>query len=130
MELRGAAKVAIGTSVALELLRFHTQIKILHWTTTSYATHKALDFLGGRLIELVDKWVEVFMGLHGRIDLGSGAELVLEARADPQATLLREMARLQAARETVEAWGDTGLTNITDELLAAISKTAYLLTLD
>lgn len=122
-------KTAFGTSVALDLLRFRAQVKVMHWTTTSYATHRALDFLNDQLSTLVDKWVEVFMGHHGRIDLGSGANLILEAHGNPTEAMVSETAKLQTYRETLDIWEDTALANIMDELLAAVSKTTYLLSL-
>lgn len=38
------------------------QIKMFHWTTMSYARHKALDDLHGSLSEKTDKFIESWMG--------------------------------------------------------------------
>ena len=36
-------------------------MKIYHWNTTSYPRHKASDDLGGKILELTDKFVEIFI---------------------------------------------------------------------
>ena len=41
-------------------------IKFYHWTTTSFARHKASDELFTSLVELSDKFMEVYMGKYGR----------------------------------------------------------------
>lgn len=45
-----------------QLLCILDQIKLHHWATMSYATHKALDELHGSLSGLVDKFVESYLG--------------------------------------------------------------------
>ena len=45
-------------------------IKLFHWKTYSYATHKATDELYSRFNEHMDKFIEVLLGKTGRrIDL-------------------------------------------------------------
>ena len=41
-----------------KLLTFYNQVKILHWQTTSFAEHKALDGLYGDLSDGIDSFVE------------------------------------------------------------------------
>ena len=45
-----------------EIVRFfftlQLNIKMYHWNTTSYARHKATDDFGGKLLSLIDKFVE------------------------------------------------------------------------
>ena len=43
------------------------QIKLLHWQTKSYARHKAYDDIYHSLGDLVDKFVEMYMGKYGRV---------------------------------------------------------------
>ena len=45
-------------------------VKLFHWKTHSYATHKATDELYGKLNEDIDKFIEILLGKTGsRIDL-------------------------------------------------------------
>ena len=38
------------------------QIKLFHWTTRKYSSHKALDELHKNLGEDIDKFIEVYIG--------------------------------------------------------------------
>ena len=54
-------------SVFLEML---LMVKLYHWKTTSYATHKATDDLYTKLNANIDSFIEVLLGKSGsRIDL-------------------------------------------------------------
>ena len=39
-------------------------LKIYHWNTNSFPRHKASDELGGKILELTDKFVEIFIGRY------------------------------------------------------------------
>ena len=57
------------TVVFLEMLMM---VKLFHWKTHSYATHKATDGLYDSLNEHIDNFIEVLLGKTGsRIDLMS-----------------------------------------------------------
>lgn len=47
----------------LEMLMF---IKIYHWKTNSYSSHKATDDLYERLNKNMDKYVEIWLGKNGK----------------------------------------------------------------
>ena len=47
----------------LEMLMF---IKIYHWKTNSYSSHKATDELYERLNKNMDKFVEIWLGKNGK----------------------------------------------------------------
>lgn len=50
------------TEVFATFLGALDQIKMFHWTTMSYARHKALDELHSTLSEKTDKFIECWMG--------------------------------------------------------------------
>jgi len=53
-------------------------IKLFHWKTYSYATHKATDDLYSKFNEHMDKFIEVLLGKTGmRIDLTSKKQISL-----------------------------------------------------
>ena len=55
------------TIVFFEML---LMVKLFHWKTHSYATHKATDELYSKLNDDIDKFIEVLLGKTGsRIDL-------------------------------------------------------------
>jgi hypothetical protein len=123
---------APGDRMAVTLLHLRTQLKLFHWQTTSYAEHKALDWVGGELLELNDRWVEAYQGgYHTRVRC-SGCHLEIHDWV-PGATAVYlddRSASIRARREAHWAHPDQAyLANILDEIVAALSKASYLLTL-
>jgi DNA-binding ferritin-like protein len=60
-------------SVFLEML---LMVKLFHWKTTSYATHKATDELYTKLNANIDSFIEILLGKSGsRIDLMSSKNI-------------------------------------------------------
>ncbi len=118
-----------GAAVARALLRLRAQLKLLHWQTRSYAHHKALDWLLERLEPLVDRWVETFQGLHGRVRLGGCLDVWDSRGRGATREVLREerhrLGRLQARHFRA----DPDLCNVGDEIMSALARAEYLLTL-
>jgi DNA-binding ferritin-like protein len=104
-----------------------TYTRMFHWTTTSYALHKATDNFVDHLIELMDKFVEVYIGIYkvrpsiNQIKISSCSEYVIEENYKTVlATFTNAIRQLNIV--------DSELLNIRDELLAEMNKTQYLLT--
>jgi DNA-binding ferritin-like protein len=57
------SKLETTLNKMLEMLMI---IKIYHWKTNSYASHKATDQLYQRLNENMDKFVEIWLGKNGK----------------------------------------------------------------
>ena len=125
-------KVAAMNAVAHMLLSLKTQVKVFHWQARRYATHKALDRLFERLGELNDKWVETAMGIYGRVlFVGPSTTYIVHNLNDgeaPSRTLRRATHTLRRYRRTIFA-GVPDLSNILDEIIGAIHRTIYLLSL-
>jgi len=49
------------------LIRIQEQLRIFHWQTESYAQHKAFGKAYEELGELIDQFVEVYMGKNGKV---------------------------------------------------------------
>ncbi len=103
--------------------------KLYHWSTTSFARHKATDGFGGDLLSLVDRFVEVFMGRYKL----KPAVLKVNLKADYLTdigivTLFEQTQRyLQNLSSRIP---DNDLLNIRDEMLAEVNKMLYLFTLN
>jgi DNA-binding ferritin-like protein len=99
-------------------------LRLIHWNTTSYATHKAIGKLYDNLADLTDTLAETYMGIYGRFGNipCSHSEL-----PDATAYVLEMSNYIQAMR--AELPNDTQLQNIVDEIASAIDTTNYLLTL-
>lgn len=119
-------------NIVTKFLTFQNQVKILHWQTTSYSEHNSLGSLYDSLSTNIDEFVEVFMGKYGRIISGNSFNLTLEnyknlgpmsLMSDMENYLISELPTM------LDNSKDTDLLNIRDEILAAVNKTKYLLTL-
>lgn len=109
------------------------QLKVLHWQTKGYARHEAFGKTYDKLSGLIDEFVEVCMGKHGRF-------ILQEENKTVQVQNLNEVniidfiqstkSKLMAISKELSPETDTDLLNIKDEMLAKINKLAYLLTLE
>ena len=113
------------------------QIKIYHWQTRgkgSFAQHKALDKAYDKCSELIDSFVEVFMGKYGRIKSKNGFTITLINYNGQSCTTefcnkYVEYLTMSLPKE-LNIESDTDLLNIRDEILAQLNKLKYLLTLE
>ena len=122
----------------LELLN---TIKIYHWSTLSYPTHKATDELHGKLSELVDSFIEIYIGHCARGGAGSGVP-VFKFKSEKSACIeFCECKSLAAFCKVLDdniihlegltdkLNGYTDLVNIRDEMAGALAQALYLLRL-
>ncbi len=114
---------------------FHTQLqlKVLHWQTKGYARHKAFGETYETLEGLIDEYVEVCMGKHGRFILQEQNKTITIENL-PEVDIVEFLQKTKTAligiSKDLSAQSDTDLLNLRDEMLASINKLAYLLTLE
>lgn len=102
-------------------------VKLFHWKTHSFATHKATDELYDSLNGHIDTFIEVLLGKTGaRINLLDKRSISL-VDLNSQASL---KARIEQFKRFLERLPDQGtdLMNIRDEILGDLNKFLYLLT--
>ena len=118
------------TMVFLEILMM---IKLYHWKTFSYATHKATDELYSKLNDNIDHFIEVLLGKSGQrteltsqksiplIDLSSVEELKKKVYSFKGylVSLNNNVAMKQMT--------NSDLLNIRDEILGDLNQFLYLL---
>lgn len=112
-------------------------IRLLHWQTKSYARHIATDTLYSTLNDLVDQFVEAYMGRYGRISMPQGTTLELMEFDPPEGELDEPVQYLERVRNQLVTGipkllfveEDVDLLNIRDEMVQVINKTLYLFTL-
>ena len=122
----------------LELLN---TIKIYHWSTLSYPTHKATDELHTKLSELVDSFIEIYIGHCARGGRGAGIP-VFRFKSEKDASiefceckspdafckvLDDNIVHLEGLTDKLH--GYTDLVNIRDEMVGALAQALYLLRL-
>jgi hypothetical protein len=113
------------------LLTMVNQYKILHWQTTSFSQHKAFDGIFGDLNDLVDDFVEVYMGKYGRVFAAGSFGVTMENYAKVNCIALTDsyIKFLTEKLPTAVSPKDTDMLNIRDEMLGKLNQLKYLLTL-
>lgn len=109
------------------------QLKVLHWQTKGYARHKAFGDTYSDLDGLIDEYVEVCMGKHGRFTLQEENKSIMVENLSEVSIidfLQDTKSKLISIGSQLSSEADTDLLNIRDEMLAKINKLAYLLTLE
>jgi len=119
------------TVIFLEMLMM---IKLFHWKTHSFATHKATDELYESLNGNIDKFIEVLLGKTGsRIDL-MGHKTISLIDLNSQEELKSRIEHFKGYlvgltnNKGLGSMTNTDLLNIRDEILGDMNKFLYLLT--
>jgi DNA-binding ferritin-like protein len=69
---------AFQKEITVVFFQILLMVKLFHWKTMSYATHKATDDLYSKLNENMDSFIEILLGKSGsRIDLMSNKNIRL-----------------------------------------------------
>jgi hypothetical protein len=119
------------TVIFLEML---LMVKLFHWKTTSYATHKATDELYTKLNANVDSFIEILLGKSDtRIDLMSHKTIQL-VDLNSQDSLKRKIQQFKSylvnldKNKAMRSMSNTDLFNIRDTILGDMNQFLYLLT--
>jgi len=117
--------------IIVPLVQFQQQLRIFHWQTESYAQHKALGKAYEALDDLIDSFVETFMGKYGRLKSTEGNYTItlnnLEG-SDIVKTIDEFIVYLETYETELDE-KDTDLFNIRDEMKGESNTLKYLLTL-
>lgn len=113
--------------IVSNMIEMEQQLRIWHWQTKMYSRHQAYGATYNALGELIDGFVEAYMGKNGRITAPSSIALQdIGNNVDEKLDSYIEF--LNSLTETLDP-RDTDLLNIRDEILALLNKLKYLLTL-
>lgn len=119
------------TIVFLEML---LMVKLFHWKTTSYATHKATDELYTKLNENIDSFTEIILGKSGsRIDLMKNKHIRLVDLSSHE-SLKKEVESFKNYlvnlndNKAMQSMSNTDLYSIRDTILGDMNQFLYLLT--
>ena len=127
----------------LELLN---TIKIYHWSTLSYSTHKATDELHTTLSKLVDSFIEIYIGhcsrskgnnrhsdgvpvFHFKSDKSAACIEFCECKTPDAFCKVLDDNIVHLEGLTNKLSGYTDLVNIRDEMVGALTQALYLLRL-
>ena len=123
---------AFQKEIAVVFLEMLLMVKLFHWKTSSYATHKATDELYERLNENIDKFVEVMLGkTESRLDMkGKKIEFTDPSTKKSLKNIVNKYKILleDKMNKYIDINKDTDLLNIRDEILGNINQFLYLIT--
>jgi len=129
---RRTSSQSFEQEVTLVFMETLVMVKLFHWKTHSFATHKATDELYSSLNEHFDDFIEVLLGKTGdRINLTRQKSIQL-IDLDSQDKLKIKMESfinyLANFSNNKTIMNNTDLLNIRDEILGDVNKFLYLLT--
>jgi len=120
-------------------LQMLNTIKLYHWKTTHYATHKATDQLYSDLNEKADEFVEVLLGKSDAA--GKNRAMILNVKSisvhsfNNNNELKREIEKYKSflisftTNSEMKKQDNADLLALRDEILALLNQFLYLLTL-
>jgi DNA-binding ferritin-like protein len=134
---RGGAKPTQASfdSIMKKMLEVLTLVRLYHWNTFSYATHKATDDLYGSLSDHIDNYAETMLGKSDgafRINMANYRTLKIEGVTNNQGIIKcvkRLISDLNKFHSSLPSSEYNDLHNIRDEIIGTLNKFLYLLTL-
>lgn len=106
-------------------------IKLFHWKTDTYGTHKATDEIYGKLNEHMDKFIEVLIGKNEkRITMEKVKSIKLQNVNDNEEMkmYIKRISKYLMSLDKKKL--DSDLYNIRDDIVTDLNQFMYLLTLD
>ena len=117
-------------TIASKLSYFYEQIHLLHWQTTSYAEHKALNKLYDKVGDLQDEIIEKIMGYSGKRVKAYRIDALKDYATGMPNQVVKELV---AFAKNLEEFGETNnmpdIENVAQSLSGEAAQTLYLLTL-
>ena len=125
---------ALQKEITVVFMEILMMVKLYHWKTHSYPTHKATDDLYSKLNDNIDHFIEVLLGKTGvRTDLTSQKSIRLMDLSSKE-ELKREVGSFKGYlvalndNKAMQQMSNTDLYNIRDEILGDLNQFLYLLT--
>lgn len=122
--------------IVCKFLEMLNTIKVYHWKTYSYATHKATDELYSNLGKKTDKFVEILLGKFGnRANLINTKSIPVKDMTSPE-EFKREINKYKTylvgltSNPAMKVMSNTDLFNIRDDMLGDLNQFLYLQTLN
>ena len=119
-----------GAKIIMFFFELQLNIKMYHWNTTQYSNHKATDKLLDNLSDLIDSFVEKYIGGHARPVMKYGSSIPIQNMSKTKYIKLLKQAQeyLRGDLEKIIS-KNSELLNIRDEVLAELDQALYFSTL-
>jgi len=102
------------------LLHSSTVTHFMHWSSTNYAKHKALKKYYAKIIDLVDRYAEAYMGKYDQLK-----KFPEEFHTEKNPVKYLENMKDFVEESRKELPQDTELQNLVDEIADLINSTLY-----
>lgn len=122
-------------SLIKKMLELLTLLRLYHWNTLSYATHKATGDLYDGLSDKVDEYVETMIGKSDskyRINMSNYKRLTINgvsSNVDMERTIKSFIKMLVNFHSHLPQTFYSDVNNIKDDIVGSLNKYLYLLTL-
>ena len=122
--------------VTVKFLELLMMVKLFHWKTLSYATHKATDELYSKLNDHIDTFIEILLGKTGiRTNLLNKHKISLidlsnKEQLSNKINYYKSYLVGLTNNPFIRSMSNTDLLNVRDEILGDLNQFLYLLTLD
>ena len=132
---RGRGSSSDAGDFILRFMEMLNTIKIYHWSTLSYPTHKATDNLHEKMSELVDSFIEKYIAITGTpLFHGRGKQSIpfyeCKSLEDYRKKLQDYKRFLVSFNENILHKEATELLSIRDDMLGEIDQALYSLRLE
>lgn len=119
-----------GAKIVIFFFELQLNVKLYHWNTTQYSNHKATNKLLDNLSDLIDSFVEKYMGAYSRPVIKSGSSIPIQNMTKTKYVKLLKTAQeyLRGDLEKIIS-KNTELLNIRDEMLGELDQAIYFSTL-
>jgi len=114
------------------LFTLQHQLKLHHWQTKQFSTHKAIDHILDSLDDLIDQYVETYMGKYGRPTVTrTTSDVRVKNLSEKSVVTFVKGSILHFQDKFMKGLGekDTALFNIRDEMIGALQQLVYLFSL-
>jgi hypothetical protein len=117
-------------NIITPLVQFQQQLRIYHWQTNLHAQHVAFGSAYEELDELIDTFIETYMGIFGKSKPFNDFTLILNPLIDIDHVYEKLEDFISYLKEmTYDIEGETDLLNIRDSILGEVNHLKYLLSL-
>ena len=118
--------------LVIKFVGMQQQFRVLHWQTKSFAKHNAYGSIYDSLDDLIDGFIEIYMGKYGRVSFESGEGNIVLKNTDSldlNSFIKENISWLKSLSDKLNSEKDSDLLNMRDEVMAELNKLRYLLTL-
>lgn len=119
--------------IVIKALQIQSQIRILHWQTTSYAEHAAFGSFYDKIDSVLDKLIETIQGKYGRIFLGGLDSIPVSDYSNLKLNVFLLDIETFFSSEIftcgIEKIRDPEIDNVIQEIRGEFNKLKYLLSL-